>query len=121
MPTAKLTDLAIPHLPVGMHWDALLPAFGVRVLKTRRTFLIVRNGGRRQRIGHYPALKLGKARELARKAMASPNTDPQPYADVLDAYVERHLKRNCRPKNAKELERILRKHFTFTKTIQAVT
>src|SRR5262245_60249538 len=117
MPKAKLTDLAIPHLPIGMHWDTLLPAFGVRVQKTRRTFLLIHSGGRRQRIGHYPALKLGRARELARKAMATPTGAPQAYSEVLDAYIERHLKRNCRPKNAKELERVLRKHFIASSSV----
>src|SRR4051794_7506432 len=87
VPKTKLSDLAVPRISGGMHWDSLLPAFGVRVGKTRRTFLLIQNGGHRITLGHYGSLSLAQAREKARSLMQSGNLRPGAFADVLDAYI----------------------------------
>lgn len=121
MPKSKLTDISVSKLPPGMHWDLLLPSFGVRVQKKTRTFIIVRDGGHRHRIGHYPALGLADAREKARSLMAGATTRPGSFPEVVDTYVALHLAKNCRPSHHQEIERLLRKHFRFTKPIAHVT
>jgi hypothetical protein len=40
-----------------MHWDASLKAFGVRVGKNRKTFIVIRDGGRRIKVGQYPDIR----------------------------------------------------------------
>ena len=62
-----LTDLTIQRLKEGMWWDTNLPAFGIRVGKHRKTFL-VRIGRERREVtlGHYPTLSLKDARSLAK-------------------------------------------------------
>jgi hypothetical protein len=50
----RLTDLSIRSLPVGKYFDSTTPAFGIRVGKNRRTWIVMR-GRQRQliRLGHY--------------------------------------------------------------------
>lgn len=103
-----------------MHWDTLLPAFGVRVQKRVRTFLIVLDGGRRIKLGRYPDISLAKARELARARMQSPQPTAA-FADILNAYAVQHLQKNCRPATAREIERILRRDFPLKKQIGLIT
>lgn len=122
MAKSKLQDLTLGRLPEGMHWDALLPAFGIRVQKKARTFLLVRAGGHRVKLGRYPQdLTLAQAREKARELMTGPVMRQGSFGDVLDAYVTQHLKKNCRPSYAKEAERLLRKDFPLTGAISMVT
>src|SRR5207248_89215 len=53
------------------YWDATLPAFGIRVGMTRKTWLLmVGKKRRRKSIGHYPDLSLSKARAEAKKLLA---------------------------------------------------
>lgn len=83
----KLTDATVKNLPVGEYWDSLLPAFGVRIGKRRRTWLVrYRQGGRNPRltIGHFPPMALSEARQAARQAFerldsgARPEPSPPP-------------------------------------------
>lgn len=67
------TELSIKSLPPGKHFDASTPAFGMRVGKNRRTWIVQRGADRRIiRIGHYPALTLQDARKAAKALLASP-------------------------------------------------
>jgi integrase len=59
-----LSDLIIRKLKQGLYWDAATPAFGIRVGKRKKTFLVVKNGSK-QALGHYPHLTLAKARQKA--------------------------------------------------------
>ncbi len=71
MPSIKLTALAVAALPPGNHFDAACPGLIVRVGKRRRTFTYRwRAGGRNPCIvlGHFPAISLSQARQLAREA-----------------------------------------------------
>jgi hypothetical protein len=55
----RLTDQTVRTLPVRKYFDDTTPAFGIRVGKNRRTWIVMR-GKQRQliRVGHYPAMTL---------------------------------------------------------------
>jgi hypothetical protein len=75
VPNLHFTDLAIRSLPEGLYFDEATPAFGIRVGKTRRTWLVTkgaRESRTKVRIGHYPALSLAEARRKALVALGSP-------------------------------------------------
>jgi len=60
MPRLHLTDLVVQRLGTpGIYYDTKKPAFGIRVGKSRKAWVITR-GTDRQRItvGHYPAMSL---------------------------------------------------------------
>jgi len=83
VPNIRFTDLAIRSLSEGLYFDEATPAFGIRVGKTRRTWLVIK-GARasrsKVRIGHYPALSLAEARRKALVALGSPLESPKPRA-----------------------------------------
>jgi hypothetical protein len=60
MPVAHLTDVMVSRLRMpGTYFDETTPAFGIRVGKNRKTWIVIRGTERvRTRIGHYPALSL---------------------------------------------------------------
>jgi hypothetical protein len=64
MPVAHLTDVTVSRLRTpGTYFDETTPAFGIRVGKNRKTWIIIRGTERvRTRIGHYPAQSLAEAR-----------------------------------------------------------
>ncbi len=66
MPKIAFTDLTIRSLAPGMYFDAKTPAFGIRVGKNRRTWIVLK-GARsiKVRLGHYPARSLAEARKRA--------------------------------------------------------
>jgi integrase len=72
------TDLTVKALSQGKHFDASTPAFGMRVGKNRRTWIVQRGTDRRIiRIGHYPALSLQDARKEAKKLLAATPLDSE--------------------------------------------
>jgi integrase len=69
MPQKKLTALSIPTLAPGEWYDAILPGLIIRVGKSRRTWYCRFHADgtyKRERLGHFPALELGPARDAAR-------------------------------------------------------
>jgi integrase len=109
MPTLNITDIAVHQLRTpGIYMDTKLPAFGLRVGKTRKTWLIVPDQRRvRKVIGHYPAMPVAKARDTARKLLASRS----PYhailfGEALDQFLE-VLKSSTRPSTYKGTSRHL--------------
>jgi integrase len=109
---AALTDLTVRSLKEGTYFDTKTPAFGVRVGKLRKTWIIVRGAERQQTIiGHYPELSLAEARLAARKAQTEP-VAPRvliiPFAQVRSAYLDAHPGRES---TKAELKRLLTKHF----------
>jgi integrase len=83
MPTIKLTAIGIPTLKPGEYWDASLPGLGLRVGKSRRTWVLrFRAGGRNPRhtLGHFPAMSLADARKAAGKASERIDAGSQPAA-----------------------------------------
>ena len=71
MPVAHLTDVVVSRLRTpGTYFDQTTPAFGIRVGKNRKTWIVMRGADRtRTRIGHYPAISLSDARKAAKKLL----------------------------------------------------
>ena len=121
MPNLLLTDLAIRTLPASdrylTYWDDLLPAFGVRIGKRSRTFVIMRGPNRqRSTIGRYPAITLQEARKRAVLALQRPHSlyqDPQTAPrgfEAVDQYLQAQIHK-LRPRTHHETKRVLDKHF----------
>ena len=75
LPGAKsvpnLTDLAIRSAHKGATlWDAAIPGFGLRVGTASKTFIVLIDSGRRQKIGRYPLISLQDARSEAKRLLA---------------------------------------------------
>ena len=119
MPRVRLTDIAISKLPQSearvTYWDEALPAFGVRVGARRKTFVVVMNGGRRIKLGNYPATSLRDARREAYLRLSDPGgqstvVDADAAAEVVKKFIDIHHAQS-RPRSRKEQERLLTKHF----------
>lgn len=55
--SAKFTDTYIRNLkpnPPRYVWDIMLPSFGLYVGKRKKTFVIIRDKGKRASVGTYP-------------------------------------------------------------------
>jgi hypothetical protein len=75
MPSAHLTDISVQRLKFDgtqtTYYDATLPAFGVRIGRRTKTWLVMVGKNRqRKTLGYYPDLSLAKARSEARKLLA---------------------------------------------------
>jgi integrase len=106
-------------------WDTLLPAFALRITdKNARTFSImyrspVDGRQRRLKIGDARLISLGEAREAARDALRKvahgidPADERRPSVvagggtvrAIATDYLERHVKKNTRPRSYKEISR----------------
>jgi hypothetical protein len=72
MPVVHLTDIVVSRLKApGIYYDETTPAFGVRIGKHRKAWIITR-GTQRQRItiGQYPRMSLAEARKEAKKQLS---------------------------------------------------
>ena len=113
---AKLafTELSIRNLKPGSYFDEKTPAFGIRVGKNRKTWIVVRGRERiRTRVGHYPALPLAEARKKALVLLGSP-LDTQSlstFADARELFLRTHCAQHQRERTRRETERLLTKHF----------
>ena len=105
----KLTDLALQKLPEGMHWDEITPAFGVRVGKRAKTFICVRDGGRRVTIGRYPYMSLIEARTKAKGILLGlyERHTATGYQECVERYL-RQVQTELKTKTFSEYSRILR-------------
>ena len=119
MPRTHLTDLAIKALKPDereTYWDENFPAFGIRVGKRSKTFLVM-VGPRRRRItiGRYPDYSLQKARRKAMSLLSAPHVDhvSARFDEALESFLAVHCAKNNKPSTAKQTERLLRRHFPF--------
>ena len=120
MPKVHFTEITIPRLAVGLHFDTKLPSFGMRVGKTRRTWLVIKGDNRTKvRIGHYPAINLAEARKKALVALGSPMQEKVQisFKDALTAFLA--LPR-WRPQSKKVLTSSL-SHFKWTRSLDKIT
>ena len=117
----SLTDLTVQKLKAGTYFDTKTPAFGIRVGKHRRTWIITKGKERAVlTLGHYPALSLQDARRKALIALGSPlaaRTAP-PFPEALDAFL---AQTHWRASTRYTVEKCLRKHFKFQKTLDRIT
>ena len=68
----KFTDLTVRSLAPGKYFDLTTPAFGIRVGKKRRTWIVMRGTDRQLiSLGHYPSMPLQEARAEAKKLLAT--------------------------------------------------
>lgn len=111
-----LTDITVQKLPEGMWWDESTSAFGLRVGKKTRTFVCVRDGGRKITIGRYPSISLQEARKKAKGLLLGvyEKAQDQGYAEAVERYL-RQIQPELRHKTWAEYQRIL-KSFSFTTT-----
>jgi len=124
MTTALLTDIvARTAKPIAGKqytiWDTSLRGFGLRVGWQSKTWTVMLHSKRRRRvaIGRYPAMGLQVARAEARRVMLAAALNrhqtaasPIPFSAALDKFIDLHLPQT-RASNAREKERIMRKHF----------
>src|SRR5690348_5500625 len=88
MPSTHLTDIVVQRLKnPGTYFDATTPAFGLRVGKNRKTWIVMRGKERlRTRIGHYPAMSLADARKEAKKLLSEAPLDAKARTTFSAAY-----------------------------------
>ncbi len=64
--------ISLQSLKEGLYLDERTPAFGIRIGKNRKTWLVLKEPNRTKvRLGHYPALSLADARKKALVALGS--------------------------------------------------
>jgi integrase len=116
MPTAHLTDITVQRLKFDgtqtTYYDATLPAFGVRIGRKTKTWLVMVGKSRqRKTLGYYPDLSLAKARAEARKLLAyRPRFTHISFEEALEVFLDLQSKRT-RPKTLYEAKRVLNRHF----------
>ncbi|KJC49095.1 hypothetical protein UP09_07640 [Bradyrhizobium sp. LTSP885] len=126
MPTARLTDLTVRSLPAGTHFDETTPAFGIRVGKHRRTWIVMRGQERRRiRIGHYPAVSLADARKEAKRLLAATPLSGQrvTFGEAYEIFKTDYIARR-KARTQRDYRRMIETHFLPTlkpKRMDAVT
>src|SRR5262245_44282982 len=92
MPVVHLTDIAVSRLTTpDTYFDEATPAFGIRVGKNRKTWIVIRGAERiRTRVGRYPTMSLADARKAAKKLLTE---EPTKHSQLTfgEAY-EQYLK-----------------------------
>jgi len=98
--------------------DDTLAGFSVRVSKGgTKTFTIVYGSPRKRvTLGRYPIITLAQAREKARKLLPHRmlHGDAPPdltFEDAMTLFLKVHCAEHNRPSTAREIERLLRRHF----------
>ena len=116
----KLTDLSIRSLGPGLHMDGRTPAFGIRVGKLRKTWIVTKGTNRTKvRLGHYPALSLSEARKRALVALGSP-LEPREAPSFPDALATFLALPRWKHRSLKVLTSSLN-HFKWTRPIDRIT
>jgi integrase len=112
MPVTHLTDIVVSRLKEpGTYFDETTPAFGLRVGKNRKTWIVMRGPERiRTRLGRYPTLSLADARKAARKLLAE---EPTPAARITFAVAYERYKETLaskKPRTRRDYKRMLEKY-----------
>lgn len=121
MPVVRLTDISLRSLKEGLYFDERTPAFGLRVGKQRKTWLVLKEPNRTKvRIGHYPALSLADARRKALVVLGSPlqPSDAPTFPEARQTYLDQG--QWC-PRARYEMNRILNRYFQWTKALDKIT
>lgn len=126
MATVAFTELTIRNLKPGSYFDEKTPAFGIRIGKNRKTWIVIRGRERiRTRVGHYPALPLAEARKKALVLLGTPleQNPVSTFAEGRELYLRTHCAQKQRERTRKETERLLTKHFAplNRKKLSAIT
>lgn len=115
MPVVHLTDIVVSRLKTpGTYFDDATPAFGVRVGKTRKTWIVIRGRERlRTRIGRYPAVSLASARKQALVLLGSPlqpRVDAPKFLDAVEEFYAIHVA-TWKPSTQQEVRRVINRYF----------
>ena len=123
MPVVHLTDVVVSRLKEpGTYLDATTPAFGIRVGKNRKTWIVIRGRERaRKSIDRYPAKPLAVARKEARVLLSSP-IEPQvkvpTFAEAVQQFYEIHV-RTMSERTQYQVKRVINKYFFQGSAAQA--
>jgi integrase len=115
MPVVHLTDIVVSRLKEpGTYFDKSTPAFGIRVGKNRKTWIVMRGRERtRTRIGRYPDLSLAKARKEALMLLGSPvqtQVEVLKFSEAAQQFFEIHVV-TMRPNTQYQIKRIIKRYF----------
>ena len=121
----SLTDLSVRNLPPGLHVDTRLPSFGIRVGKSKRTWVVIKGKNRTKvSLGHYPAVSLHDARRKALVALASSDevarSASPPFLEAMESFLQKQST-TLRPLSYYQINRILRRHFKWQKALNEIT
>ena len=112
MPRTHLTDIVVSRVKTpGTYFDETTPAFGIRVGKNRKTWIIMRGAERqRVRVGHYPAMSLADARKEAKKLLTEAPTkhSRKTFGEACDEYKE--AIKTKKPRTQRDYNRVLDKY-----------
>ncbi len=118
---AHFTDMTIRTLAEGIYFDDRTPSFGIRIGKHRKTWLVIKGKNRtRVRLGHYPAMSLSAARRAALHALGNP-LQASAAPSFHEARCEFLQQGHWKSRTAREVERLLIKHFDWQKTLDKIT
>jgi integrase len=112
MASVHLTDVVVSRLrEPGIYYDSTTPAFGVRVGKHRKAWVITK-GEDRQRItiGRYPSMSLAEARKEAKKLLAddTPRSTRITFSKAYEEY--KAVISSKKPRTQRDYNRMLGKH-----------
>jgi integrase len=112
MPVIRFTDVAVSRLKEpGIYYDETTPAFGIRVGKHRKVWVITR-GRDRQRVsfGRYPAMSLAEARKEAKRLLVEEPSDHSKltFSAAYALYQETIVDK--KPRTQRDYRRMLGKH-----------
>ena len=106
MPSVKFTDVTVANLKQGEWRDAAFPAFGLRVGKHARTFIVNHNKSRK-RLGRYPKLSLSEARK---KALTVADEQASATITVAEAVTIFLSMLQVKPRTRYDYTRLLNRH-----------
>ena len=108
----KLTDLSVRSLAPGKYFDLTTPAFGIRVGKNRRTWIVMRGTDRQLIcIGRYPSLTLQDARTEAKRLLATTQpTGRVSFSEAYDTFKKTHISAK-KPSTQRGYKHILERHY----------
>jgi integrase len=115
MSVTHLTDIVVSRIKSpGTYFDETTPAFGIRVGKNRKTWIVMRGVQRqRVRVGHYPAISLADARKEAKKLLTEEPTknSSMTFGATSDLYKEAIKAK--KPRTQRDYKRILDKYLVL--------
>lgn len=122
MSTIRFTDISLRSLPEGTYFDEKTPAFGLRVGKIRKTWIVLKEPNRTKlRLGHYPNLSLADARKRALIAIGSPLEVRVKVPSFFEARQHYLDQGNWRPRSRYQVTRNLMRHFSWQTPIDKIT
>jgi integrase len=113
VPKAHLTDIAVARLRTpGTYFDDTTPAFGIRVGKHRKTWIVMRGKERvRTKIGHYPTVSLADARKQAKALLTEvPTKNERVTFDMAYEVYKRESLPSKKQRTQDDYKRVLEKH-----------